>query len=280
MRLPWEQLAMEVIEVSAPELGDKLYPDLDGDLAEAAAGWGVVHLVKWALARCPDHLPPSASALVPGPTAARQIARAGRWKGDPMVYVRTLASLPNPVLELLPEGIRVKGLDRYDAAWGDRHEKEWGEWKTAHPDLYPAKPPPKSRRKSGGDPSGSRPSDPLPDPDADADGETQNENQIELHLPAQGASVEEVEKYLWGSIEWRRTEKQLAHELRRPRGFPEWVAGALEAGFALTELERAHCAYLLDDDFRVKGWPTAIFITEGVWRVRARIPPPQKRGFS
>jgi hypothetical protein len=158
---------MEVIEVSAPELGDKLYPDLEPELAEAAAGWGVVHLVKWALARCPEHLPPSASALVPGPTAARQIARAARYRGKPEAYVAAASTLPNPVVEVCRDGIRLRGLDRYDAYWGDRHPKEWAEWKATHPEKYPPKPPTGSRPKSAGAPTGSRPSD--PDTDADTD---------------------------------------------------------------------------------------------------------------
>lgn len=158
MRLPWEQIAMEIIEVTAPELGAELYPDLDADVAEACAGWGVVKLIKWALARCPDHQPPSANAVVKGATAARQIARAAAWKGDPDVYVGAVAKITYAVLELVPGGIRVRGLDRYDAVWGDRNKDAWDKWKTAHPDRYSL-----GRRSSGGVPADFRP------PDTDAD---------------------------------------------------------------------------------------------------------------
>lgn len=91
------------------------------------------------------------------------------------------------------------------------------------------------------------------------------------------------EERIWKSIQWRRAnddpDRVLAVELHPPRGFRDWVARALREGFTVDELERAHCAYLLDDAFRLKGWPTAVFITDGVWRQRTRIPPP-KRGYA
>lgn len=159
MRLPWEQIAMEVIEVSAPELAAKL------DISEAEAGWGIILAIKWALARCPDHEPPSANAIVKGPSAARQIARAAGYKGDPELYVKTAASLTFPTLELVPDGIRVRGLNRYDAAWGSNHKALWAAWKAARPDEYPPEPPGTSR----GTPEEIRRPDPDPDADPNAD---------------------------------------------------------------------------------------------------------------
>lgn len=280
MRLPWEQLAMEVIEVSAPELGDKLYPDLEPELGEAAAGWGIVHLVKWALARCPEHLPPSASALVPGPTAARQIARAARWKGKPEAYITAISSLPNPVVETVPEGIRVRGLDRYDAAWGDRHPKEWEAYKAAHPEKYPPKPPSKGRRTSGGDPAEPRPSDPHPDPDADAkrDAATDANAESKKKTSSEGEAQISADA-CWSALQRQRADHDppLAAELRPPKGFTEWHDGAIAEGFSPGELATAYAVYLTDDDFRLKGWPTAVFICDGVWRVRTRIPPRKQR---
>jgi len=163
MRLPWEQIAMEVIEVSAPELAAKL------DISEAEAGWGLVVLVKWALARCRDDQPPSANDVVIGSSAARQIARAAGFRGQPDVYVKAAASLSYPVLEVLPDGVRIRGLDRYDAAWGDRNEAAWKAWKAKHPEKY-GSPTATRRRSSGGSPAEIRPSD--PDADADADPKT------------------------------------------------------------------------------------------------------------
>jgi hypothetical protein len=242
MRLPWEQLAMEVIEVSAPELGDKLYPDLEPEVSEALAGWGVVHLVKWALARCPEHLPPSASALVPGPTAARQIARAARFKGNADAYVAALAALPDPVVEIRSDGIRVRGLDRYDAAWGDNHKTEWATYKAAHPDRYP---PPGSRRSSAGVPPEIR----RPDADTDADADQLPSEAVaaapataavrpQLHevaplavtapdTPPEGWNADDF----WRWAQSKRAKAGLVVEVRRPdsRALSSWYSTAMMA---------------------------------------------------
>lgn len=112
MRLPYLQLAMEVIEQAAPDLAVAL------DWTEEAAGWGLVHLFRWGLHRCPDDRPPSESSLVEGPLAARLIANAARWKGDPEALITALAHVkPEPLVERVEGGIRLCGLSRYDAAY-------------------------------------------------------------------------------------------------------------------------------------------------------------------
>jgi hypothetical protein len=275
MRLPWEQLAMEVIEVSAPELGDKLYPDMEPDLAEAAAGWGIVHLVKWALARCPDELPPSASDLVPGPTAARQIARAGRWRGNPEAYVAALAALPDPIVEVRPEGIRLRGLQRYDAAWGDRNKSAWDAYKATHPDKYP---PPEPRRKSAGAPTGSRP----PDPDPDADPERDVERKppppsstgrpklvvVAKHKKLTVNDLTPAQLERWEAIQQARERRDLLRETDPPADFPRWSDAADAEGIVLPRQGHALVLYLRDEHFRERLWPTAVFITDGVFRQR------------
>jgi hypothetical protein len=272
MRLPWEQLAMEVIEVSAPELGDKLYPDLEPELGEAAAGWGIVHLVKWALARCPEHLPPSASALVPGPTARRQLARAARWKGKPEAYVEALAALPDPIVEVQPDGIRVRGLDRYDAAWGDRHAAEWEAWKASHPDKYP---PPRSRRKSGGSPADSRPPDPDPDPDADRDVDAQQDppppKLVVVGAPKKKLRIEDLtasQRARWETVQMGREAAGLLRDAAPPMGFPDWSDRLDEELVSEEDQDHAMALFLRDPHFRDRLWPTAVFITDGVFRQR------------
>jgi hypothetical protein len=184
MRLPWQQIAMEVIEVSAPELGDKLYPELKPELEAALqricaawgtspdkmrtalAGWGVVEAIKWGLARCPDHQPPSANAVVKGPTAARQVARAAGYGLDPNTYVEAAAGLAYPTVETVPEGVRFRGLNRYDPAWGERNKEAWTDWKRINPPKTTT--PPDVRRNSAGTPPEIR----RPDTDADAESTT------------------------------------------------------------------------------------------------------------
>jgi hypothetical protein len=275
MRLPWEQLAMEVIEVSAPELGDKLYPDMEPELGEAAAGWGIVHLVKWALARCPEHLPPSASALVPGPTAARQIARAARWRGKPEAYIAALTALPDPVVELLPEGVRVRGLDRYDAAWGDRHAAEWEAWKQAHPDKYP----PKLRRKSGGSPADLRPPDPDPDPDPEKEPPPPPHAPPKLVVvgkPKRKLCVDDLtdaQRSRWELAQKGRDRAGLLRETEPPMGFPTWSDQLDAEGVPEEAQDHAMALYLRDKHFGDRLWPTAVFITPGVFRQRLPEPP-------
>ncbi|MEK7178591.1 MAG: hypothetical protein AAB721_02975 [Patescibacteria group bacterium] len=266
MRLPWEKLLMEVIEVSAPELGAKLYPELDPELAEAAAGWGIVHVVKWALARCPDHQPPSANAVVPGLTAALQIARAARYKGDPAEYARVASSMNYPTLEVLPDGIRIRGLDRYDSAWGENHKAEWKAWKAAHPERYPPDP----QGKSAGTPPENRGPDPDPDPDAEKKTPPPPSPRSGPKLVVVGKKVRVTDlkpaaRVRWEQIQQGRRNAGLVAEADPPGGFPAWSDELDAKGVEPPRLEHALALYLRDQDFKPKLWPTAVFITPGVF---------------
>jgi hypothetical protein len=171
MRLPYQQVAMEVIELVAPELAVAL------DWTEEGAGWGMIHLHKWALARCPDHEPPSANDTVRGPNAAKLIARAARYHGDPEAFVDACAGAQPSILERVEGGIRIRGLDRYDAAWGKSHPKEWAAWRLRN--GLGADPgrnrdgigtePGRIRPGTGPDPEQNRAGTVPPDADADAD---------------------------------------------------------------------------------------------------------------
>lgn len=268
MRLPWEKLAMEVIEVSAPELGAELYPELEPEMAEALAGWGIVKAIKWALARCPDHQPPSASDLVPGASAARQIARAAGYRGNPETYVQAASKIAYPILELVSDGIRFRGLDRYDEAWSDRNREAWAAWKAAHPEKYP---PGNSRRKSAGDPPEPRRPDPDPDPDAEKKPPPPTPS-AGSQPPEPARPPSEEEDFLWASVCQRRNEEGLARELHRPSDWSGFVICALAQGFTLDELQTSHAAFLLDDDFRLRGWPTPVWMKPKVWQQRTRLP--------
>lgn len=125
MRLPFLQVAMEVVDQSAPDLAVLL------DADELRVVGGLVRLFKWALGRCPDDLPPSASDVILGPEAPRLIARAAGHAGDPEAFVSACERCQPALLERTEGGIRVRGLDRYDAAWGKSHPDLWRVWKQA-----------------------------------------------------------------------------------------------------------------------------------------------------
>lgn len=127
MSIPWYQITDELIEVTAPELSVKL------GISEAEAGWGLTKMFKWALKRCPENAPPSAGAVLTGSHAAAMIARSADFKGDPDRYVDECCKLAFPVLERVEGGVRVRGLDRYDALWGKNRKEEWAAWKLANP---------------------------------------------------------------------------------------------------------------------------------------------------
>lgn len=137
MRLPYLQVAMEVIEQAAPELSVGLECD------EEKAGWGLVKLFKWALGRCPEDRPPSAGAVVKGKNAARLIAQAAGFGGSPDAFVSACEAIaPDPILERVGDGIRICGLDRYDAAWRKSNPAKWMEWR----EKYGIAPEPEQNR--------------------------------------------------------------------------------------------------------------------------------------
>jgi hypothetical protein len=123
MRLPYLQLEVEIIEQLAPDLAVEL------GITEAEAGWGVVCLFKWALGRCSDDLPPSAQSVVSGPHAAELVTKSARFRGDPGAFTEACSRTKPAILEILADGIRIRGMKRYDAAWGKNHPKEWSAWK-------------------------------------------------------------------------------------------------------------------------------------------------------
>lgn len=110
MNLPYIQVEVAVLEQCAPDLAILL------DWTEEAAGWGLVKMFRYALGRVPAGAFPSEHAIVPGPTAAKLLARAAGYQGDPEAFVDACEQVRPPVLERRPEGIRARGLSRYDTA--------------------------------------------------------------------------------------------------------------------------------------------------------------------
>lgn len=145
MRLPFLQVAMEVLELHAPELAITL------KWSEGCAFIGLVRMFNWGLARVPHGELPSKHDVVKGPNAARLVARAAGWKRSPDFFVDACCELPEPPLERVEGGIRLCGLGaRYDAALESAKtrseharaaaEARWG--KTPAPVAAPAELPP------------------------------------------------------------------------------------------------------------------------------------------
>lgn len=111
MRLPFIQIDMEIVELAAQDLSVLL------NITEAEAGWSIVKGIKWALARCPDDAPPSQHDTIKGPSADALVARACGFAGPPAAWVDACTSISHPVLERTADGVRFRGLKRYDRAW-------------------------------------------------------------------------------------------------------------------------------------------------------------------
>jgi hypothetical protein len=249
---PWIQVANELLDQVAPDVGVQL------DIDEVAVIGHLNLLVRWALGRCLDSQPPSFNDVVKGANAARLVAAGARFKGDPEQLVTALCECTPALLERVPEGIRVRGLDRYDALWGKNHAEEWRRLKETG--AYPAR----NRPETVPEPVPDRP----PDADADADPKKKTSS---------AEPTDEAVEKLWESICFRRTQdRQLALEPTKPKKFAAVMKAALADGYTDRELQTSHAAYLCDDDFRLKGWPTSLWLSDNIWRPRARIPRPAR----
>lgn len=268
MHLPWTQIANEVLDHAAPELAVALPWHEDPEVSEALALRGLVKLFRWARERCPNDRPPSASAVLAGPTAARLIARTMGWGGEPETLVEALERVqPSPIVTRTPEGVRINGLDRYDGAWRKNYKDAAAEWDRRHP-------PP------GTDPNGHRPETgrkadgPRPVPARQIQIQTQIQNG-EPPPPAGGESVvvgERETASLFDAMQMQREEVGLPREARAPKGFRTWHLEFRGAGHQDEQALRGHRDFLWDTSIRRPGHPTGVFIHPEVWPLR--IPPP------
>lgn len=168
MRLPYLQIANEVLDQVAPDLAVKL------GCSEAVAGWGVLRLFRWALGRCPEDGPPSAYDVIEDEDAALLVANAAGHKGDPELYVRACSQIRPAVLERTEGGIRIRGLDRYDAAWGKSNPELWKLYKMQREFEASERIRPEPGAKPGGLVPG------PPENGADAARKTKMQTQIEI----------------------------------------------------------------------------------------------------
>lgn len=304
MRPPWLQIDTELIEQVAPEVAIEL------DVDEMAVLGGLVRLIKWALGRVPEGALPSLHAIISGPTAAKQIARVAGHRGDPEAFVDACSRCAHPIFERLPDGVRIRGLDRYDAVVSGAEVRSAAA-KVAAQARWDAE---RERKESGRgakrmrDASGSHPKRNAktmrPDAKTKMKTQTEIENQKETETkdseppPArENAPLAEVVveqqsarsvdglSYLrpvdvvhwepvplgcWEMIQLHRELVGLPREASIPAGFGAWAEDAL-AEVGPEGIERTFLGYLADDGIRAGGHPTAVFIA-GVWDVRKPAP--------
>lgn len=180
MHLPFMQVANEVLDYTAPEVAALL------DWDEAKAFVGLVRLFRWALARCPENLPPSACDVVQGPAAAKLIARAAGWTGAPESFLDACEQSSHPILERVPGGVRVRGLDRYDQAFAKNNPALWKQWKEAQASSSAGTGPEPARNRAESEPE---PSEHRPEPGRQTQMQIQKESKTEPSTSSTGLEL-------------------------------------------------------------------------------------------
>jgi hypothetical protein len=241
-------------------------------------------VISWALNRCPKDRPPSASATHEGPLIEKLIARACRYQGDPATFVDAYVQVRPAMLERLPGGIRFKGLDRYDGLWAKNYPAAAKAWRAAHPEWKPTRAAddedrPATERFPNGSRGQSSALDPDPDPDPDRESERKPPPPRRPKLVVVGKKTLKVEdltpdqRAKWERVQLGRDHKDLLRETDPPAAFPSWCAEVDELGLVEPQWVHALTLYLRDEHFSDRRWPTAVFITPGVWRQRLPLPP-------
>lgn len=278
MRVEWLQLAVEVVEQSAPDLAVLL------DVSEADAGWGLIKLLKWGLGRVPQGEYPSLHDLVQGPMAARLIARAAGHDGDPDRYIEAVESLAHPILQRMPDGVRFRGMKRYDVILDGELQRSEKAKKAA--DARWARVRERGATAAEHAPSNAQASTEHQPGNAprclDGDGDGDSDPKEKPPPPRAAAKLVVVgqkkpiavddltpsQLSWWSQIQRGRRNARLLNENNPPPDFPRWCAEIDSCGVAAVQLEHALALYLRDQHFEDRKWPTAVFITPGVWRQR------------
>lgn len=267
MRLPWVQLTWEFIDQAAPDVALLL------GISENEAIGGLVKMVQWGLGRCPDDRPPSESSGVMDPDAARFICRAAGFTIDPERLVDACERCRPALLERVEGGIRFRGFDRYDTTWRRNRRKGHGLDEDDDDPRGTRGEPARENRGNTAQPARKTQTQTQTQKKPPPAGERA---QPELSVVVNNEEPPEGEEDLSTSdgfwVWWQRERerfRQMRREKKRPDGWADWHAAAI-ADVGETDLNLAACRYLADEHFRDRGWPTAIFMSDGVWRIRAR----------
>lgn len=279
MRVQWVQVAMEVVEESAPDLAVLL------ETSEAEAGWGLIKLIKWFLGRVPENEYPSMHDLVHGPHAARLIASAAGYKGDSQRYVEALEELAKPILQIMADGVRMRGMNRYDAMLDEAEERSskakkaararWGTGEPVKPEIEHA---PSIARASSEQCSSNAPR--CLDRDVDEDSESLKPPPPADTPPrAKLVAVEKLpfltvadltprDRTRWKHRQRARRNVGLLRETDPPSGWPAFCDELEARKLGDEQVEHSHAMYLRDEHFADRKWPTALWIQPGIWRSR------------
>jgi hypothetical protein len=107
VRFPWLQVDTDFIDAKAAELGALL-----GISRREAAGLAL-DLWRWVLSRSPPDRPPD--GILSGSAPVPVLASAVSWQANPEHLLKALVEVG--MVEVLPEGLRVRGVSRYAATW-------------------------------------------------------------------------------------------------------------------------------------------------------------------
>lgn len=115
MRLPYLQVDGDFITQKARTVAALL------GCSHAQAVGHLSLLWAWTLSQGSDDAPPS--GLITGQHAARIVRAAAGWEGAAEAFVDVLSDPGVGLLERLPDGFRVRGMERYRKAW-DKQRKD------------------------------------------------------------------------------------------------------------------------------------------------------------
>lgn len=85
----------------------------------------------------------------------------------------------------------------------------------------------------------------------------------------------ELEK-LWAWMGDVRRELDISVEREPPGKLLDWLLARKAEGRTESEIGGAYVLFLRDEDFRAKGWPTAVFISDKIWPPRMRVARPPR----
>lgn len=252
MRLPYLQVTQETWE-NARQLEVLTGADMAHCFVALCDVW------RWALSLGPEDQPPT--GVCDSPRAERLLCAAAGWRGDPGELVQALTDLG--LVERLPVGLRVRGMDRYKRTWEKNRRK-------------PARTAPET---------GTNPAPPAPEPARQIETQTQTQKDKNQTAVATTGQSPDIAFFAWAQ-EQRRARFPEAGEEVPSAGFSEKYAAAVKE-FGDPRLRQGYLAYLDDDWARSCSPPCPIGAFMGVKKPghykkhvpQGSGPPPKAKGI-
>lgn len=254
MGLPYYQLDADFIASTSKLLARRL-----GQSRREVIGL-VADLIVFVVDRTSTEEKPPDGVFV-GPDSVMEIEAGAEWEGAEGELVKALVSVG--IVERLELGHRFKGTDRYREYWEKRRrDREYREKKAQEAERHRNDVETSSKRqRSDVEPISKR---------------TEEKRREEKREdPNDDGARSEVFLDFWNAERLRRG---LKPELA-PKSFDERCNTARD-DVGCEPLQRAALVFFDDKDFEKAGWPLAVFLSEGVYRKRARdgpIAPKSKR---